>query len=133
MKKPVAIPFDFILEHLFSVNPIVKPMFGCHGVYVGDKIMLILRNKKESHEEDNGVWISTRNEHHDSLRKIFPSMRSIYLLGNGETNWQNIPAEADDFEESALKICELILKNDPRIGNIPKSRKAKSKDKKEKR
>lgn len=125
MKKPVTIPFDFILEKLFSLNPVVKPMFGCHGIYVGEKIMMIVRNKEE-HTDDNGVWISTKAEHHAALKKIFPSMRMIGVLGN-QTNWQIIPAEADDFEEGAMKVCELILKNDPRIGNVPKSRKKKRK------
>jgi hypothetical protein len=88
--------------------------------------MLILRNK-ETHTDDNGVWISTRTEHHATLKKIFPSMRSINVLGIGETNWQILPVDEDNFEESALKVCELILKGDPRIGNIPKSKKKKKK------
>ena len=127
MKKPASIPFDFVLEQLFSVDPRVKPMFGCHAIYVGPKIVMILRDKKGSHEDDNGIWISTKTEHHASLKKIFPAMRSINVLGNGATNWQIIPADTDDFEESAIKICDLILKNDPRIGNIPKARKPRQK------
>ena len=86
--------------------------------------MLILRNKPGEHDEDNGIWIATKADHHAALKKIFPSMRSIKVLGNGgETNWQILPAEAEDFEESAIKVCDLILKNDPRVGNIPKPRK----------
>ncbi len=123
MKKPAIIPFDFVLEQLFSLEPRVRPMFGCQAIYVGDKIMLILRNKAGVHEDDNGIWISTKAEHHVSLKKIFPSMRSIQVLGNGATNWQILPAQADDFEESAINVCDLILKNDPRIGNVPKTRK----------
>ena len=90
---------------------------------------MTLRDKKDSHTEDNGIWISTRAEHHASLKKIFPSMRSINVLGNGATNWQILPADADDFEESALKVCDLIFKNDPRIGSIPKPRKSSAKKK----
>jgi hypothetical protein len=126
MKKPVAIPFEFVLEQLFSLDPQVRPMFGCHAVYVGPKIMLTLRNKKGEHVEDNGIWISTKAEHHASLKKIFPSMRSIKVLANGaETNWQILPVDADDFEESAITLCDLILNNDPRIGSIPKPKKKK--------
>ena len=126
MKKPTVIPFDFVLEQLFSREPRVRPMFGCHAIYVGDKIMLILRNKAGEHEDDNGIWISTKTEHHASLKNIFPSMRSIQVLGNGVTKWQILPADADDFEESAMKVCDLILKGDLRIGSIPKPRKKKS-------
>lgn len=125
MKKPATIPFDFVLEQLFSLEPRIRPMFGCHAIYVGDKIVLTLRNKPGEHEEDNGIWISTKAEHHAALKKIFPSMRSIQVLGNGATNWQILPADADDFEESAIAVCELILNKDPRIGNIPKPRKKK--------
>jgi hypothetical protein len=120
------VPFDFILESLLSLNPRVKPMFGAYAVYVGEKIVLVLR-KHEEHEEANGVWLATKSEHHASLKKIFPSMRSIYLLSDGkaETEWQMLPLDADDFESSAIKACELILRGDERIGRIPKSRKKK--------
>jgi hypothetical protein len=125
MKKPGSIPFQFILDELDSLQPRTNPMFGCYGVYVGEKIMLALRSR-DSHPEDNGVWIATKPEHHESLKKILPSMRSIYVLGGGsgsQTNWQIIPEEADDFEESVMKICTLIKKRDERIGNIPKGKK----------
>ncbi|HET9054018.1 MAG TPA: hypothetical protein VFM90_07590 [Cyclobacteriaceae bacterium] len=123
-KQPKPIPFRFVLDELDSLNPRTNPMFGCYGVYVGDKIVLALRSK-DSHTNDNGVWIATRAEHHASLKKIFPSMRSIHVLGGGsETNWQIIPELADDFEESAMKVCELIRKGDPRIGSIPKKKKS---------
>ncbi len=127
MKKQVSIPFRFVLDELDSLNPRTNPMFGCFGVYVGEKIVLALRSK-DSHPDDNGVWVATKPEHHEGLKKILPSMRSIYVLGGGsETNWQIIPEQADDFEESVMKICSLIRKGDPRIGNIPKSKKKKKK------
>jgi hypothetical protein len=99
-------------------------MFGCFAVYVNDKVVLALRNRKE-HEADNGVWLATRPEHHASLKEIFPSMRHIGLLGNGTSSWQNLPLVADDFEECVMNACDLILKNDPRIGSVPKPKKRK--------
>jgi hypothetical protein len=56
-------------------------MFGCTAIYVGEKIALILR-QKPSYERDNGVWLATTREHHESLRQDFPNMRSIALLGD---------------------------------------------------
>ena len=122
------VPFDFVLESLLPLNPRVRPMFGAFAVYVGEKIMLVLRNK-EGHEEANGVWLATKSEYHSSLKNIFPAMRSIYILSDGkaETEWQMLPFDADDFETSAVKACELILKGDERIGRIPKPRKKKRK------
>jgi len=125
MGKKVTIAYDFVLEELLALNPRVNPMFGCHAVYIGEAIVLITRNKPD-HIRDNGVWIATTHQHHESLRKDFPSMRKIELLGGGkETSWQNLPADADDFEESVLKACALVRKGDARIGKIPKPRKKK--------
>lgn len=126
MKKQSSIPFTFVLDELDSLQPRTNPMFGCYGVYVADKIVLALRSR-DSHTDDNGVWIATKPEHHASLKKILPSMRSINVLGGGgsQTNWQIIPEQADDFEESVMKVCSLIIKRDERIGNIPKAKKKK--------
>lgn len=121
IRKTAAIPFDFVLERLEPRSPVVKAMFGCHAIYIGEKMVLILR-KKEREKHDNGVWLATTEEHHASLKGIFPSMRAVRLIGKTSV-WQNIPAEADDFEESVLTACEMVLKNDPRIGKVPKPRK----------
>ncbi|MEP7169284.1 MAG: hypothetical protein ABI855_07925 [Bacteroidota bacterium] len=117
-----------MLDYLLSLEPIVKPMFGCYGVYIREKIVLVLRDRN-SHTEANGIWIATSSEYHQSLKKDFPSMCSVYILSDGkaETNWQMIPACADDFESSAIKCCEFILQNDQRIGRIPKPKKSKKK------
>lgn len=88
--------------------------------------MLVLRDRNDL-QEANGVWIATAFEHHESLKKVFPSMCSVSVLSEGksETNWQMIPASADDFEASVIKCCEFILQDDVRIGRIPKPRKSK--------
>lgn len=127
MKK---IPFVFILDHLFQLSPSIKPMFGCHAVYIGEKIFLILRNGKD-HPEANGIWIATSKEHHQSLKKEIPSLKTIDILsgGKGETHWQMISSENDDFENSAARICHMILNGDQRIGKIPKRKNVKGKTK----
>ena len=122
--KAKKIPFEFVMEELDRVYPRVRPMFGCYAVYVGEKIVLILRDRKD-HTDDNGVWLATNHEHHQSLKKEFPCMRSIRLFGKVETVWQNIPLDADDFEELVIKACGLILKGDLRIGKIPKQKREK--------
>ena len=123
-------PHEFVLDALAPLAPTTRPMFGCLAIYVEDKIVLILRDRDDS-PEDNGVWLATRAEHHQSLQSEFPRMRSIQLLGSSATHWQVLPVEAPDFEEAALRACELILARDPRIGKIPKRRRLnfKSRDK----
>lgn len=122
MSKPRKIPFAFVLDELLDLQPYTKPMFGCTAIYIGEKIVFILRDR-ESNPEDNGVWIAAISEHHDELKKILPSMRSLQLFGPGPTGWQVIPSDSPSFEEEALRACELAAKNDPRIGKIPKRKK----------
>lgn len=126
-----SIPFDFVLEELERLQPYTKPMFGCRSVYVGDQIVLILR-QKDTGKADNGVWLATTGEHHASLKKDFPNMRSIEAFGPGPTGWQVLPEDSDDFEESVLKACRFVLNGDPRIGKVPKSRAPKRPKKEEK-
>lgn len=118
-------PYEFVLEALGEVAVTTRPMFGCLAIYVGGKIVLMLRERTKN-VEDNGVWIATTPEHHESLRREFPSMRSIGLLGGKITGWQNLPATAPDFEQAAVHACELVVARDARIGKVPKSRRAAS-------
>ena len=118
-RKPV--PHAFVLDALASLSPRTHPMFGCLALYVQDKIVLILRDKRDR-TADNGVWLATTAEHHQSLRREFPSMRSIQVLGKKVTGWQVLPADAQDFEPAALHACELVLAGDPRIGKVPGAR-----------
>jgi len=121
-KAKKSIPFNFVLENLYSLDPMVRPMFGSHAVYVENKIVLVLRDKDDY---DSGVWIATSKEHHESLKKEFPKMHSITIWGPGVSGWQVLSQEDDGFEESVNRACELILKKDPRIGKVPKPRKKK--------
>jgi hypothetical protein len=126
IKPRKAVPHEFVLEALDSLSPRTNPMFGCLAVYVKEKIVLILRDKP-NHAADNGVWLATAHEHHASLREEFPNMRSIQVLGNKVTGWQILPVDAPDFEEAAMRACELILARDPRIGKIPRPKKRRAK------
>ncbi|HYY68449.1 MAG TPA: hypothetical protein VE734_01850 [Terriglobales bacterium] len=116
-------PHEFVFEAIAALSPRTRPMFGCLAVYVEDKIVLILRDKRDK-TSDNGVWLATTEEHHESLRREFPNMRSIQVLGKKVTGWQVLPVDAPDFEEAALRACELIIARDPRIGKVPGERRA---------
>jgi hypothetical protein len=118
-----TVPHQFVLDALAALAPETRPMFGCLAVYVQDKIVLILRDKRDP-AADNGVWLATTEEHHQSLRREFPNLRSIQVFGKPVTGWQVLPADAPDFEEAALHACELVLAKDPRIGKIPGARRA---------
>jgi hypothetical protein len=126
-KQRKKLPFDFVLAELDDLGPVTRPMFGCHAVYVDEKIVFILRDKGDPRDDD-GVWVATTLEHHVALRRDLPSLRSITVLaGGGVTGWQVLPVESDDFEESVLLACELVKRRDARIGKVPGARRTRTK------
>jgi len=123
LKQRKPVPHAFVLEALAPLSPYTRPMFGCLAVYVKDKIVLILRDKP-TNTSDNGVWLATTRDHHDSLRREFPNMRSIQVLGKPDTGWQVLPSDAADFEAAAQRACDLVLAGDARIGKVAGARRA---------
>jgi hypothetical protein len=126
IKKRKAVPHQFVLDAIASLSPVTRSMFGCLAVYVGNRIVFFLRDKQQA-PADNGVWLATTEQHHESLRREFPNMRSIQLLGRKVTHWQVLPADAPDFEEAALRAADLVIARDPRIGKIPQSQRSRAK------
>ncbi len=117
-------PYPFILEALTPLDPEVRPMFSGFAVYLGDKIVLMLRDSAKQ-PEDNGVWLvfsEAANLADPGIRQDFPSLRLIGLLGGKIAHWRLIPSDSPTFESEALHACQLLLKHDARIGRIPQSR-----------
>jgi hypothetical protein len=122
--KRKAPPYPFLLEALAPLEPEVRPMFSGFAVYLGDKIVAMLRDSPKG-PEDNGVWLvlsDTVSPDDPSLRHDFPSLRRIKLLGGKISHWLLVPADADSFETESLHVCDLLFARDPRLGRIPKSR-----------
>ena len=120
-------PYPFVLEALAPLEPEVKPMFSGFAVYIGDKIVLMLRDSLKQ-PRDNGLWLvfsETANPADPAHRRDFPSLRKIALLGDVIRHWLLIPSDSPTFETEALHACDLILRHDSRIGRIPESRKSK--------
>ena len=59
-------PHAFVLDALDVLSPRTRSMFGCVAVYIGEKIVLLLRNRPDR-TEDNGVWVATTVEHHENV------------------------------------------------------------------
>jgi hypothetical protein len=100
-------------------------MFSGFAVYVGEKIVLMLRDSPKQ-PKDNGVWLvfsETANLADPGIRRDFPSLRLIDLLGGKIAHWRLIPGDSSTFESEALHACDLLLKRDGRFGRIPQSRK----------
>jgi hypothetical protein len=117
-------PHAFVVEALMPLNPEVRRMFSGFAVYLGDRIVCMLRDHPKS-PRDNGVWLvisEGTNPTNPELRREFPSIRSIDLLRGKIGHWLLIPSDSPGFEREALHACELLLRHDPRLGRIPKSR-----------
>ena len=118
-------PFPFILEALAPLDPEVRRMFSGFAVYVGDLLVCMLLDHVK-HPRDNGVWVVLAegvDPSDKSLKRDFPSLRKIALLGGVIGHWLVIPADGKDFEGETGRFCELLLRRDSRLGRIPKSRK----------
>jgi len=117
-------PYAFVLEALAPHEPEVRRMFSGFAVYIGDRIVCMLRDHIRS-PQDNGLWLvlsETTRPTDPQLRCEFPSLRSIELLGDKIGHWLLLPSDGPDFEKEALHACDLLLRHDPRLGRVPKSR-----------
>ena len=108
-------PFDFVFDYL-PTGITLKKMFGMQYIYLGKRIMLILR-KSAKQPEWNGIWVATSREHHEGLKNNIPELGHFFMDGDDRhSNWLLIPDNAEDFEGAAIKVCELIAHGDARIG-----------------
>jgi hypothetical protein len=123
--KPIAkTPHAFVVEALAPLKPEVRRMFSGFAVYVGDLLVLMLRDHVKS-PRDNGVWLvlSEGTDPADAIiRREFPSIRRIELLGDKIGHWLLIPSDGQNFETEALHACDLLLRRDARLGRVPQSR-----------
>jgi hypothetical protein len=114
------IPFDFVYDYL-PQNVVTKSMFGMYYIYLNKKIVLILR-KASKNLDMNGIWVATSKKYHKSLEEEIPALAD-FVLDNGDmhdSEWRLIKVNDDDFEEAAIRVCELISHGDKRIGKETK-------------
>src|ERR1700680_3441288 len=116
-KQRKPIPHAFVLDAISTLSPYTRPMFGCLAIYVKDKIVLILRDNP-TNTADNGVWLATTQEHHQSLRREFPNMRFIQVLGKRVTGGQVLPVDAPEeaTDREDLPAGAGAAGNDPEAG-----------------
>jgi hypothetical protein len=118
MAKPA--PYNFVFDYLPN-HIVVRPMFGMYYIYLSKKIVLILR-KAGKNIDLNGIWLATSKIHHQSLEIDIPAL-AAFILDNGDihdSGWRLLKEDSEDFESSAITICELISHGDKRIGKETK-------------
>ncbi|HKR60227.1 MAG TPA: hypothetical protein VJS64_10885 [Pyrinomonadaceae bacterium] len=115
--RKTPIPFPFIIDELISLRPTIKKVFGFTHVYLEDKLLFSLRNAA-AQRGTNGMWLYTTSEYVDSLGAEFPDLPRRQLWRSGKKAWVVLASRLGDFEEHALRACELILQGDQRIGRL---------------
>jgi hypothetical protein len=111
--------FQFVIDELLPVRPVIKQAFGFTYVYLEDKLILALRDNI-SKPQYNGVWLYTQAEHIESLRREFPLLarRCFWRSKKSGSGWVILGSNLEEFEESVFRACELILRGDQRIGRL---------------
>jgi hypothetical protein len=107
--------FEFVIDELWPLRPSIKNSFGITFVYVGEKLVVGLRDSSKL-PNTNGVWLFTSVEHLDSLKNEFPTLPRQYFWKSNRNAWLILASKLEQFEEHALKACGLILDGDKRIG-----------------
>ncbi len=110
-------PLRWVVEPLEEEpSYLEKAMFGARGCYLHGRLVLVLASRKEPWK---GLLVPTERRHHGSLRDELPCLTVHTILGK----WLYLSEEAEDFEEAASRLVDLIAEGDPRVGVLPKPKK----------
>jgi len=88
-----------------------RPVFGGCGCYLDGRLTLVLSCR--GLEPWNGVLVPTERHHHESLLRELPNLEVHPILDK----WLYLPEVLPEaFENTALRLIDLIAQADPRIG-----------------
>jgi hypothetical protein len=117
-KKKPQNPLLWVVESIMEEPSYIdKAMFGCRGIYLHGRLMLVLCSGEEPW---NGLLIATDHEFHDSIRNDFDYVVQHPVL----KKWLYLAEASEDFESVSRDIVEAIRIGDQRFGVEPKERKS---------
>lgn len=115
-KKAKDHPLLWVVDSLMEEpSYITKPMFGCLGIYLYGRLMLVLASGEEPW---NGLLIPTEHQFHDAIVKEFNDVVRHTVL----KKWLYLPEATEDFETVASDIVDVVRMNDQRFGVEPQER-----------
>jgi hypothetical protein len=115
-KKAKDHPLLWVVESLMEEpSYTAKPMFGCLGIYLHGRLMLVLASGEEPW---NGLLIPTEHQFHDTIIKEFSDVVQHTVL----KKWLYLPEATEDFEPMASDIVDAVRMNDQRFGVEPHER-----------
>jgi hypothetical protein len=110
-----SVPFAFVLEQLERVEPTTRAMFGSTAVYLGERIVFVLREKGDV---DDGVWIAYETTRESEALAALPRLVAIERLPNVRC-WRKLAKASPHFEEDVLAACRLAAEEGSPIGKLP--------------
>jgi hypothetical protein len=110
-----TIPYNFILQSLYPVRPKVVKMLGGYALYQEKRMLFFLR-ERNTELEFNGVFVATQPQFYVELQKEIHHSKMEFDLDGSKDSWIFISEDLDDFEDKVKKACELVKKDDVRIG-----------------
>lgn len=107
-------------EHEWLLEPFerhtsfaTKRMFGGLGVYLYDRLMLVLvEPTKSGRWQWHGVLVCTDHAQHASIRAEHLPLAPHEILGK----WLFLDSRHEDFEPTMTAIVAAMARNDPRFG-----------------
>lgn len=109
------VPYDYVLSFLYPLRPSIKKTFGCYGLILDHKWVMLLR-EQETQPEFNGVFVATKPEYYEELcNELHTSNMEFDIDGNYHT-WIFISEDIEHFNDVVKKAIELIKSGDHRIG-----------------
>ena len=110
-----TIPYNFILKLLHPVRPKVIKMLGGYALYQDRRLLFFLR-ERSTELEFNGVFVATQPQFYGELQKEIHHSKMEFDLDGSKDSWIFISEDLDDFEDKVKEACELVKKDDVRIG-----------------
>jgi hypothetical protein len=108
-------PLQWVVELLVEEpSYLQRAMFGCLGIYLHGRLMLVLAASREPWQ---GVLVPTAREHHPALLREEAELVTHPVLAK----WLYLSESTEAFEETAQRLVERVVANDPRIGVEPSS------------
>src|SRR5262245_59988580 len=115
-----SVPFQFVLDELTPLRPVVKQMFGFTYLYLDETLLFGIREQIDR-PNTNGIWIFTDADHLESLRREFPLLSRRNFWKSGNKGWVVLSSKNENFEEYAYRACELALRGDRRLGRVTRA------------
>jgi len=120
-KRQHGLAYPFVLDALDEHDPTTRPMFGSTAVYLGERVLFILRKKGDS---DDGVWVAFDEDREADALAALPNLAKITRLPNVRC-WRKLAENSANFEDDVLEACRLGGLPDGPLGKIPIRQKAK--------